>query len=203
MIWKMGMKCPSWFCACVCLCSWAHIHVYVYKAPSKHVMKVDPPPCFSGAAAGWLGWAGGLRMVVMEDWQCFSSSWGPRFLLIPTTSSSFEQSASGPFGVNYGNPGFSVWRKQLLISLIKVKYDPVLWLRILLPRLRESSFLFIWNEETLHQEGGLGPWARGIESRCCPHCYFPPSPAPTLLLSSLLPQRNIILISDQHKVRGL
>lgn len=111
-------------------------------------------------SSGGCGWYNG-------GWQCFNSSWSSRFLPIPTTSSSCLQLASGPFGVNYSNPGFSVWRKSSLISLIKVKYDPFLCLRILLPRLWESSFLFIQNGETLHQEGAW-PWAWGIESRCCP-----------------------------------
>lgn len=142
-------------------------------------------------------------MGVMEVWQCFSSSRGPRFLPIPTTSSSFERSASGPFGVNYNNPGFSLRRKQAFISLIKVKYDPFLCLRILLPRLRESSSLFIRNEETLYQECGLGPGVWGIESRCCPHYYFPIYPQLPLSSSLPLPSRSTILISDQHKVSGL
>lgn len=172
---------------CLYMCSCTHMPVYVHKAPSKRVRKVHPPPCFSGAG-GWLdgvvrrSWGG-----VMEGWQGFSSSWGPRFLPIPTTSSSFQRSASGPFGVNYSNPGFSVWRKQALISLIKVKYDPFLCLRILLPRLRESSFLFIRNEETLHQEGGLGPWVWGIGSRCRPALIFPSTPAPLSSSPPLLP----------------
>lgn len=115
-----------------------------------------------------------------EGWGCRAGGLAPRqhlprlqVLPIPTTPSSSEGSASGPFGVNYSNPGFSVWRKQALISLIKVKYDPFLCLRILLPRLRESSFLFIRNRETLHQAGGLGPRVWGIESRCRPPCYVP------------------------------
>lgn len=117
-------------------------------------------PVLAGRSGGGCGWCNGDR-------QCFNSSWSSRFLPVPTTSSSCLQLALGPFGVNYSNPGFSVWRKSSLISLIKVKYDPFLCLRILLPRLWESSFLFIQNGETLHQEGAW-PRAWGIESRCCP-----------------------------------
>lgn len=187
----------------VCVCVYIHMQEYVYKA-CKCLMEVNPPPCFSGAGS-WLEGVGrrGLGKGATEVWQCFSSSRGPRLLPVPTTSSSFERSASGPFGVNYKNPGFSVWRKLALISLIKVKYDPFLSLRILLLRLRESSSLFIRNEETLHQESGLGPGVWGIESRCCPHCYFLVYPQLPLSSSLLLPLRSTILISDQHSVSGL
>lgn len=115
----------------------------------------------------------------------------PRFLPIPTTSSSCLRMASGPFGVNYSIPGFSVWRKSSLISLIRVKYDPFLCLRILLLRLRESSFLFTQNGETLHREGAW-PRAWGIESRCCP--------LPPLQLRSLL--FLCLCISAQHSFQS-
>lgn len=120
----------------------------------------------------------------------------PRFLPSPTTSSSFARATADPFGVNYSNPGSSVRRKQSLISLIKVKYDPFLCLRILLLRLRESSFLCTQSKEMLHQERGWGPqpgqWEADVVLTV-PR-YTPISPAPLLVLTSEQQERGALTV---------
>lgn len=75
-------------------------------------------------------------------------------------------------------------RKQALVSLIKVKYDPFLCLRILLPRLREPSSLFIRTKKHCTRRVA---WAlqAGMEGRGCPRSYCPSTHSTRSTLLSL------------------
>lgn len=81
----------------------------VLKALSERLGTASAAACSAGPGRPAGGCGGG------EGWGRRAGGLAPRqhlprpqVLPIPATPSSSEGSASGPFGVNYSNPGFSV-----------------------------------------------------------------------------------------------
>lgn len=93
----------------------------------------------------------------MGGWQCLAAPEAPGFFQFQQPLHHLGDQPQAHLVLITATQASLCEGNKSLISLIKVKYDPFLCLRILLPRLRESSFLFIRNEETLHQEGGWAP----------------------------------------------